>query len=106
MGLVDVDLVQSCAAGKHQSVVDIELAELTVTDGHIHLDAAAHLVVHILPEKGQLALAAHAARTLKGEIAVHPPSQIQAHALGAEHIPGLLLADLLAGQCAAAVEDP
>ena len=106
VGFVDADPVQPGAAGKHQAVVGIEFAELTVTDGHVHLDAAAHLVVHILPEKGQLALAAHAARTLEGEIAVHPRSQIQLHALGAEHIPGLLLADLLAGQCAAAVEYP
>ena len=106
VGLVDVDPVQPCAAGKHQAVVGIELAELTVADGHVHLDAAAHLVVHILPEKGQLALAAHAARALEGEIAVHPRSQIQAHPLRAEHIPGLFLTDLLAGQCAAAVKDP
>ena len=106
VGLVEVDPVQPCAAGKHQTVVGVELAELTVADGHVHLNAAAHLVVHILPEKGQLALAAHAARPLKGEIAMHPRSQIQTHTLRAEHIPGLLLADLLAGQCAVAVKDP
>ena len=106
VGLVDVDPVQPCAAGKHQAVVGVELAELTVADGHVHLDAAAHLVVHIRPEKGQLALAAHAARAFEGEIAVHPRSQIQLHTLRAEHIPGLLLTDLLAGQCAAAVKDP
>ena len=30
----------------------IELAELAVTDGHIHHDAAAHGVVKILPDEG------------------------------------------------------
>lgn len=61
VGFVNADPAQPHAVGEHQAVVDVELAELTVADGHIHLDAAAHLLVHILPEKGQLPLTAHAA---------------------------------------------
>ena len=105
MGLIDIDPVQPHTAGEHQPVVGVEFAELAVADGHVHLDATAHLVVHILPEKRQFALAAHAVGSLEGEIAAHPSSQIQTHSLRAKHIPCLLLADQLAGQRTAAVKD-
>ena len=106
VGFVNADPVQPRAAGEHQAVVGVELAELTVADGHIHLDAAAHLLVDILPEKREFTLSAHAARALEGQIAARPSTQVQTHALRTKHVPGLLLADLLAGQRTAAVKDP
>ena len=105
VGLVNADPVQPHASGEYQTVVSVKFTELTITDGHVHLNTAAHLTVHVLPKKGQLALAAHAVRTLKGEIALHPGAEIQAHALRTEHIPCLLLTDLLSRQRAAAVEN-
>ena len=76
VGLIDIDPVQPHTAGEHQPIVGVEFAELAVADGHVHLDAAAHLVAHILTEKRQFALAAHAVGALEGEIAAHPSSQI------------------------------
>ena len=105
VGLIDIDPVQPHTAGEHQPIVGVEFAELAVADGHVHLDAAAHLVVHILAEKRQFALTAHAVGSLEGEIAAHPRAQIQTHALRPKHIPGLLLADQLPGQRTAAVKD-
>ena len=72
MGSVNADAVNADTAGQHQSVVGVEFAELTVTDGHIHHDAAAHRIIKILPDEGQPRLPAHAARTLKGKVAVCP----------------------------------
>ena len=50
VGPVNADAVNADTAGQHQAVVGIELAELAVTDGHIHHDAAAHGVIKRLPE--------------------------------------------------------
>ena len=93
VGLVNADAVNADTAGQHQTVVGVELAELAVTDGHIHHDAAAHGIIKILPDEGQPCLSAHAARTLKGEVAMRAGAKIQAHALGAEQGLGLLLPD-------------
>ena len=59
--LVDADIVDAHAAGQHQTVVGVEFAELAVTDGHIHHDAAAHRIIKILSDEGQPRLPAHAA---------------------------------------------
>ena len=93
VGPVNADAVNADTAGQHQTVVGVELAELAVTDGHIHHDAAAHGIIKILPDEGQPCLSAHAARTLKGEVAMRAGAKIQAHALGAEQGLGLLLPD-------------
>ena len=50
--LVDADTVDADTAGQHQSVVGVELAELAVTDGHIHHNAAAYRVIKILSDEG------------------------------------------------------
>ena len=84
VGPVNADAVNADTAGQHQAVVGIELAELAVTDGHIHHDAAAHGVIKIFPNEGQPRLPAHAARTLKGKIAMRAGAKIKAHALGTE----------------------
>ena len=49
--LININPIQPGSAGKHQTIVCVELAELTISDGHIHLDASAHLVIHILTQK-------------------------------------------------------
>ena len=84
VGPVNADAVNADTAGQHQAVVGIELAELAVTDGHIHHDAAVHGVIKIFPNEGQPCLPAHAARTLKGKIAMRAGAKIKAHALGTE----------------------
>ena len=61
MGPVNADAVNADTAGQHQSVVGVEFAELTVTDGHIHHDASTHGVKKIFPNEGQPRLPAHAA---------------------------------------------
>ena len=93
VGAVNVDAVNADTAGQHQAVVSVEFTELAVTDGHIHHDAAAHRVIKILPDEGQPRLPAHAARTLKGKIAMRPGAKIKAHALGTEQSLGLLLSN-------------
>ena len=50
--LVDADTVDADTAGQHQSVVGVELAELAVTDGHIHHNATAYRVIKILSDEG------------------------------------------------------
>ena len=61
VGPVNADAVNADTAGQHQSVVGVEFAELTVTDGHIHHDASTHGVKKIFPNEGQPRLPAHAA---------------------------------------------
>ena len=84
MGPVNADAVNADAAGQHQPIVGVELAELAVTEGHIHHDASAHGVIKIFPNEGQPRLPAHAARTLKGKVTMRPGAKVQAHALGTE----------------------
>ena len=84
VGAVNADAVNADAAGQHQAVVGVEFAELTVTDGHIHHNASAHRIIKILSDEGQPRLPAHAARTLKGKIAMRAGAKIKAHALGTE----------------------
>ena len=105
VGPVNADAVNADTAGQHQSVVGIELAELAVTDGHIHHNAAAHRVIKILSNEGQPRLPAHAARTLKGKIAMRAGAKIKAHALGTEQGPGLLPPDPVFLSGTAPVED-
>ena len=105
MGPVDTDAVHPHAAGEHQAVIGVELAELAVPDVHAHLDPPAHLPVHILPEEGQLRLPAHTAGALKGQVAVLPGTEIQADALWPEHVPCLLLPEPLNIPQTAAVKD-
>ena len=105
MGPVNADAVNADTAGQHQSVVDVELAELAVTDGHIHHNAAAHRVIKILSDEGQPRLSAHAARTLKGEISMRAGAKIKAHALGTEQGLGLLLPNQVFLPGTAPVED-
>ena len=103
--LVNADPLHPHAAGEHQAVVGVELAELAVADGHVHLDAPAYLVIDVLLEEGEPALAAHTSGPLEGQIAAGPGTQVQDHSLRAEHVPGLLPADLLTGTRVSAVED-
>ena len=105
VGLVNADAVNADTAGQHQSVVGVELAELAVTDGHIHHDAAAHGVIKIFPNEGQPRLPAHAARTLKGKIAMRSGAKIQAHALGTEQGLRFFLPDPVFLSGTAPVED-
>ena len=105
VGPVNADAVNADTAGQHQAVVGIELAELAVTDGHIHHDAAAHRVIKILPDEGQPRLPAHAARTLKGEVTMCPGAKVQADTFGTEQGPGLLLPDQVFLSGSAPVED-
>ena len=93
VGPINADAVNADTAGQHQSVVGIEFTKLTVTDGHIHHDAAAHGIIKILPDEGEPCLSAHAARTLKGEVSMRAGAKIKAHALGTEQGLGLLLSD-------------
>ena len=103
--LVNANAVNADTAGQHQSVVGIELTELAVPDGHIHHNAAAHGIIKILSDEGQPRLPAHAARTLKGEVAMRPGAEIQARALGAEQGLGLFLPDQVFLPGTAPVED-
>ena len=105
VGPVNFDAVDPHAAGQHQAVVGVELAELAVADGHVHHDTAAHRVVKILPDEGQPRLTAHAARAFEGQIAVRPGAEVQAHSLGAEQSIGLLLPDQIFLSGSAPVED-
>ena len=105
VGPVDLDAIHPHTAGEHQPVVGVELAELAVSDGHIHLDAAAHPVIHIRPQEGQLALPAHAARALESKIAMLSGAKVQTYPFRAEHIPGLLLPQQLSPPDIAAVKD-
>ena len=105
VGPVNADAVNADTAGQHQAVVGIELAELAVTDGHIHHDAAVHGVIKIFPNEGQPRLPAHAARTLKGEVAMRAGTKIKADTFGTEQGLGLLLPDQVFLSGAAPVED-
>lgn len=105
VGSVNADAVNTDTAGQHQAVVGIELAELAVTDGHIHHDAAAHGVIKIFPNEGQPRLPAHAARTLKGKIAMRAGAKIKAHALGTEQGLRFFLPDPVFLSGTAPVED-
>ena len=105
VGPVNADAVNADAAGQHQPIVGVELAELAVTEGHIHHDASAHGVIKIFPNEGQPRLPAHAARTLKGEVTMRPGAKVQAHALGTEQGLGLLLSDQVFLSGSAPVED-
>ena len=105
VGPVNADTVDAHAAGQHQAVVGVELAELAVSDGHIHHDAAAHSIIKILPDEGQPRLSAHAARTLKGEVSMRAGAKIKAHALGTEQGLGLFLSDQVFLPDTAPVED-
>ena len=105
MGPVNADAVNADTAGQHQAVVGIELAELAVTDGHIHHDAAAHGIIKILPDEGQPRLPTHAARTLKGKIAMRAGAKIKAHALGTEQGLRFFLPDPVFLSGTAPVED-
>ena len=93
VGPVNADAVNADTAGQHQAVVGIEFAELAVTDGHIHHDAAAHGIIKILPNEGQPCLPAHAARTLKGKVTMWPGAKVQSDTFGTEQGLGLLLPD-------------
>ena len=90
---VNADAVDAHAAGQHQSVVGVELAELAFADGHIHHDAAAHCVIDICAEEGQPRLTAHTAGALKGQISVRPGAEVQTYTLGTEQRLGLFLPD-------------
>ena len=105
VGPVNADAVNADTAGQHQAVVGIELAELAVTDGHIHHDAAAHRIMTILPDEGQPRLPAHAARTLKGEVTMCPGAKVQADTFGTEQGPGLLLSNQVVLSGTAPVKD-
>ena len=105
VGPVNTDAVNTDTAGQHQTVVGVELAELAVTDGHIHHNAAAHRVIKILSDEGQPRLPAHAARTLKGEVAMRAGAKIKAHALRTEQGLGLLLPDQMFLPVTAPVKD-
>ena len=92
VGTVDIYAVDANAAGQHQTVVDVELGELAIADGHVHHDPAAHRLIEVGPNEGQLPLPAHAAGALKCQIAVLTGSKVQPHAVGPEHILRLPLA--------------
>ena len=105
VGPVDTDAVHPHAAREHQAVVGVELAELAVPNLHVHLDPPAHLVVHVLPEEGQLRLPAHIAGAFKGQIAVLAGAEVQVDTLRPEHVPGLLLPEPLNIPQTTAVKD-
>ena len=105
VGPVNADAVNADTAGQHQAVVGIELAELAVTDGHIHHNASAHRIIKILPDEGQPRLPAHAARTLKGEVTMCPGAKVQADTFGTEQGLRFFLPDPVFLSGTAPVED-
>ena len=89
--LFNLDSVHADAAGEHQAIVGIELAELAFPDLHIQHDAAAHGPIEFLPDEGQPGVTAHAVGTGKGIIHILPGAEVQRHAVGAKHVLRLLL---------------
>ena len=87
----DPPLIQKAAAfnssspGEEQTIVGIELAELTLTDGQIQHHSSAKLPVHILPDEAELGIAAHAGGAFKGDISGRLPVDHQRDTLRAEH---------------------
>ena len=105
VGAVDVHAVNARAAGQHQAVVGVQLGELALVDVHAQHDAPAHRVIEICLDEGQPRLTTHAAGTLEGHVPMRAGAEVQSHTLGAEHGPGLLLADTLLFAGGAAVKD-
>ena len=91
VGPVNVHAIDARAAGQHQPVVGVELGKLAVADGHIHHDPAAHRLIEVCPDEGQLPLTAHAAGALESQVAVLTGAEVQPHAVGTEHILRLAL---------------
>ena len=73
------------SACEHQTVIGIELGELTLANMHIEHHTMTKRFVEILTDKGYLRGAAHTAGTLKGKVTVSTLTEIQIYTLGAEH---------------------
>ena len=95
MGAVDVHTIDTGAGGQHQAVVSVQFGELALADLHAQHDALAHCVVNVGTDERQPRLTAHTAGAFKRHITMQAGAKVQAYALGAEHRPGLLLADTL-----------
>ena len=72
-------------ACEHQTIIGIELGELTLADIHIEHHSVAKRLIEILTDKGYLRGAAHTARTLKGKEAGSALTEILKYTLRAEH---------------------
>ena len=80
-----IRMLDTRAAGKQQTVVGVELRELTLADLHLKHHPCADSVVYIGAEKRQSGVAAHAGGTLECEITLCTAAEIQRDSIGTEH---------------------
>ena len=77
VGIKQAGTFNARSAREHQSVVGVELGQLTDANFHAQHHALAQRLIHIDADKGQPCVAAHVARALEGKIAVWTVTEVE-----------------------------
>ena len=85
VGFCQIHRVHPCPAGEHQTIVGIELGELTAAHLQVQHDPAPDRFTEIRPKKRQPCLPAHIAGAFKGQIGAGTGTEIQSDPLRTEH---------------------